>query len=84
MGEAACPGWWPWDLLCVRQMELLETLVPEKSSALGELDVDTGYVGGHMGLGGWSFLGWEVAGEGCWGLVPRLSLQSHCRHLSSV
>lgn len=44
------------DLLCVRQMELLETLVPGKSSALGELDVDTGYVGGHTGLGGWHFL----------------------------
>lgn len=43
--------------------------------------MDTGYVGGHMGLGRWSFLVWGMAGEGCWGLVQRF--QSRYGHPSS-
>lgn len=31
-------------------------------------------MGRRMGLHRWPFLGWEVAGEGCWGLVPKLCL----------
>lgn len=55
---AACPGWWPWGLLCWERWSYY-THLPEESPALGELDVDAGSVAGTWacvvvlpGLGG--------------------------------
>lgn len=38
--------------------------------------MDTGRVGGHVGLGRWPSLSWVVVKEGCWRLVPTESLQT--------
>lgn len=83
MRVAACPGWWPWGLLCCERWSYCAHL-PGKSPALSELDVDTGYLAGTWacvavlpGLGG----GWRsLLGAG----PKAVSSQSQCGHPSFV